>query len=344
MTPQDAGRRAALLLVSAGALFLLYGALPIAAGLVAAPALAAVVRPLHARLARRVGSTRGALIVVALLFIGLVLPGAWLASRAVRQVPTALADVHRRLDDVKLSLPSSAHMNVDSLMAKAVPASAHWLSSVLGPALGAVGHGVVNLSIALLGLFFLLATGEAGWQAVRRRLPFSTQGSDDLRRTFTSAARATLLGSLASAALQGTSIGIGLRLIGNGAPAFWGVVGSFTTLIPVVGNSLVWVPAVIAPLMRRDYQAALIMVTCGKLIPAIFGLVVRTNVSRRVGNIHPMVTLVGVLIGIRLFGAAGVLVGPALTQTGLALAQLYEREYGVPWRVSDATGTSSANG
>jgi predicted PurR-regulated permease PerM len=41
------------------------------------------------------------------------------------------------------------------------------------------------------------------------------------------------------------------------------------------------------------------------------------------------VTLVGVVLGIRLFGAVGVIVGPALAQTGIALLQVFEREYGL---------------
>jgi predicted PurR-regulated permease PerM len=194
---------------------------------------------------------------------------------------------------------------------------------------------VINVSIALLGLFFLLATDDAAWNAMKRRLPFSPDGSDELRHVFSSAARATLLGTLSSAALQGTSIGIGLALTGNSAPAFWGVVAAFSTLIPVVGNAVVWVPAVIGPLVRQDYRAAAILLVCGKVIPAILDRVVRSGISKRLGHVHPLVTLLGVLCGVRVFGVAGLIVGPALIQTGLSLLQLYEREYGLTWTPSD---------
>src|SRR5262249_54270047 len=154
-----------------------------------------------------------------------------------------------------------------------------WLSSAVGPALGNVGHGIVNLSIALLGLYFLLISGDAAWQAVRRRLPFSPQGNEKLGHVFVSVTRATLLGTLSSATLQGASIGIGLRLIGNGAPAFWGIVAGFSTLVPVVGNALVWVPAVVTTLMQRDMRSTLLMLAFGKLIPSIVDRVVKTSIS-----------------------------------------------------------------
>src|SRR5262245_35718911 len=328
------GRRAALLLIVASVLLFFYAAVPIVAGLVAAPALASVSRPIQQRLARHFGPSVSALIIVALLWIGLVLPGAWLAAVVVRQAPDAFRDVHRHLESLR-SVAAPSVINVDSLITRAGASVPGWMESALGPTLAAIGHGVVNISIALLGLFFLLATGDMGWTAIRRWLPFSREGADELRSVFANAARATLLGTLASAALQGTSIGVGLRLIGNNAAAFWGFVAAFATLVPVVGNALVWVPAVVVPLVQQDYRAALVMVVCGKVIPALLDRVVRSGISRRLGNMHPMVTLVGVLLGVRLFGVAGVIVGPALTQTGIAMCQLFEREYGLWWTSPD---------
>lgn len=328
------GRRAALLLIVAAVLLFLYAAVPIVAGLVAAPALASVSRPIQQRLARHVGPSVGALIMVAVLWIGLVLPGAWLTTVVVRQAPDAFRDVRSHLESMR-SVPAPSIINVDSLIARVGATAPGWMESAVGPTVAAIGHGVVNISIAILGLFFLLATGDAGWNAVGRWLPFSRDGSDELRDVFANAARATLLGTLASAALQGTSIGLGFRLIGNNAAAVWGLVAALATLIPVVGNALVWVPGVVAPLVQQDYRAALIMVVFGKLVPAILDHVVRSGISRRLGNVHPMVTLVGVLLGVRLLGVAGIIVGPALAQTGIAMCQLFEREYGLWWTLRD---------
>jgi predicted PurR-regulated permease PerM len=249
----------------------------------------------------------------------------------IQQVPDALGALHRSAERLRSAPAPFANTNADTLIAHLGAKTVGWIPSAIGPALGSVGHALLDLSIALLGLYFLLATGDAAWHAIRRRLPFSAEGSDELRSVFTDVVRGTVLGSVSSAALQGASIGVGLRLIGNTAPAFWGVVGAFTTLIPVVGNALVWVPAVAMTLVHRDYGAALIMLTLGKLVPSLMDRVVRSAISRRVGNTHPMVTLVGVLIGVRLIGPVGVLIGPAFIRCTMELASLYEREYGLPW-------------
>jgi predicted PurR-regulated permease PerM len=319
--------RAALLLVVAAIAVTLFGVFPLAGGLIAAPALAVICQPLQTRLADRTGARRSALIIVVVVWVLLVVPGVWVTTLALRQVPDALRDLHQHTARFRAMPSPIPGTNVDSLVGTIGSKSLGWLSSALGPALGNVAHGIVNLSIALLGLFFLLLAGDAAWQGIRRRLPFSSEANEELAHVFVNVTRATLLGTLSSAMLQGVSIGIGLRLIGNTAPAFWGIVAGFATLVPVVGNALVWVPAVATTLIQRDVRSTVLMLVFGKLIPSIVDRVVKTSVSRRLGGVHPMVTLVGALAGVRLVGAVGVLVGPTIVQCSLTLIQLYDREY-----------------
>ena len=327
----SAGSRAALLLVAAGVAVTLVGALPIAAGLLAAPSLAVICRPLHRRLATHVGAHGAAVVVLLIVWIVLVVPSVWLAKMAIQQVPDAVKSLHHGADLLRAMPGPLASVNADTVVARIGAKSVGWISAAVGPAAGSIAHAIADLSIALLGAYFLIVSDDAAWRAVRRWLPFSPAGSDELRDTFTDATRGTLLGTIASAVLQGASIGVGFRLIGSSAPAFWGAVGGFATLIPVVGNAVVWVPAVIASLLHREYGAALMMIAFGKLVPAILNQVVRVSISRRVGNMHPMITLLGALIGVRLVGAVGVLIGPAFVQCSIALIHLYEREYGLPW-------------
>jgi predicted PurR-regulated permease PerM len=329
--------RAALFVVAAAIVMTLVGAAPLAGGLVAAPALAVICRPVQDRLAARMRPNVAALVIVIVAWVVLVLPGAWLATLTIRQAPAALNEVQHVTESWRTAQQPLFGTSPDSLVARAGAASAGWLSAALGPALSSIGHGILNLSIALLGLYFLLVAGDAAWVAVRQHLPFSQSGSDWLRGVFVNVTRAALLGTLLSAALQGISIGIGFRLVGNDAAAFWGAVGGFATLVPVVGNALVWVPAVVALILQGRPGAALTMFVLGKVVPSLIDRVVRAAISQRVGNTHPMVTLVGALVGLRLVGAVGILVGPTIVQCTLALIQLYEREYGLPWTGSRET-------
>jgi predicted PurR-regulated permease PerM len=81
--------------------------------------------------------------------------------------------------------------------------------------------------------------------------------------------------------------------------------------------------------VHHDYRATVIMAIFGKLLPDLLDHVIKIRIARRLSNTHPLVTLLGVLIGVHLFGAIGIMVGPALLQCTLAMVALYRQEYGL---------------
>jgi len=220
-------------------------------------------------------------------------------------------------------------MRTDSRVARADERSLQLLTSSLGPTFGAAGRAITELSLALIGLYFLLLNGDAVHDALRRWLPFSRAASDSLAQDFVAVTRSTTLGSLASAGAQGASIGFGMWLTGNEAPVFWATAAAFATLVPIVGNAIVWVPATVAALISRDYTATALMFVFGRVVPEVLDRTVKSRISRHQSSTHPMITLTGVLIGVQLFGVVGLLVGPALLHCTLESAELYRREYGL---------------
>ena len=64
----------------------------------------------------------------------------------------------------------------------------------------------------------------------------------------------------------------------------------------------------------------------------IFGFVIIINIdnvlrfmiAKKVGNIHPIITVIGVVIGIPLFGILGLVFGPLLLSYFILLIKIYE--------------------
>src|SRR5258705_5013029 len=130
MTQVDGGGgRAALFLVAVAVVVLLVGAFPIAAGLLSAPALAVICRPLQRRLSRHVGSGAAALVVVVTVWIGAVVPGAWLATVVIKQAPGALGELHRSAERLRSAPVPFANTNADTLIAHLGAKTAGWIPS-----------------------------------------------------------------------------------------------------------------------------------------------------------------------------------------------------------------------
>jgi predicted PurR-regulated permease PerM len=67
----------------------------------------------------------------------------------------------------------------------------------------------------------------------------------------------------------------------------------------------------------------------------IFGFVAVTNIdnllrlwiNKWIGNIHPLISITGIVIGIPIFGILGIVFGPLLISTFVLLVKLYETAY-----------------
>jgi predicted PurR-regulated permease PerM len=133
-------------------------------------------------------------------------------------------------------------------------------------------------------------------------------------------------GTLLSAAVQGAAIGTGFWVAGLTDPLFWGACAAITTLVPVVGNALVSVPALLLLILRQDYNGAIAILVFAGLLPPVIDRVVRATVSRRVGRVHPMITVVGALVGAGLAGVAGLILGPVALAMFFVLLEVYDKE------------------
>lgn len=48
--------------------------------------------------------------------------------------------------------------------------------------------------------------------------------------------------------------------------------------------------------------------------------------AKRMGDIHPLITLTGIVLGVPIFGILGLVIGPLLLSYFIVLIQVFERE------------------
>jgi predicted PurR-regulated permease PerM len=221
-------------------------------------------------------------------------------------------------------------LDVGAQLAEASGMLLQWLSSQALSFVGGAASASLNLVIAFFGLYYMLHAGGQLWQGFRGYVPFSETTAEALRLHFYRVTQATLLGTVLTAAAQGSLIGLAFLLVGLPQPLFWGSMAAFASILPVLGTGLVWMPAVLVLFFQDRYGAMAVMLVIGWLVASNIDNLIRPMVYRRVSNIHPMVTLVGAFAGIKYFGLPGLLLGPLAIAYFFELLQFYRMEYGAP--------------
>ncbi len=323
----DSRRRAAAALVVALTGALAIALAPYATGLIGIPVLYVALQPLHDWLARRTPGKAAAGFVVALVLLVLIVVGGSSVSLIVseaQRIPGAImqSPIVTRLSELKVG-----GVDVGARLADLGYKVVAWIGSSAFGFIGSASRMALNLTISCFGLYYLLLRPGETWDAVSPFIPFSASNTEKLRQRFRDVTTSTLIGTGLSAALHGALTSFGFWMVGLPNAALWGVVTMVFSILPVLGSGLVWGPGAIALVLDHRPGAAVLLALWGILIIGNIDYVIRPMVSRRWAHIHPLVTLIGALVGVPYLGLLGLLIGPLAVSYFFELIQMYREEY-----------------
>jgi predicted PurR-regulated permease PerM len=311
-----------LLLVAMAAI--LIGLFPFASGLIGSLMLCTLLRGAHRRLLRIVGARASAFILAIGTLVTLLLPGAWLLSTIIRETRGALATLDIDEAAAWLSRTRFGSADLSREVANIGSGLVTWLSGHAVTVVGTVTSAMLNVLIALFGLYYLLLAGDAVWSRARRFLPMNETTADALASRFVDVTDALLLGTLLTGVLQGTLVGVAFAIVGFHPPIVWGFVTACASVLPLLGSALVWLPGVVVLLVQHRPGAAVFLLVVGAGVVSNLDNLARPFVYRRVSGIHPMLTLVGAFAGVRMFGLIGAFLGPLILSYFLELLDVYD--------------------
>jgi predicted PurR-regulated permease PerM len=201
------------------------------------------------------------------------------------------------------------------------------LTEVLPSIFAAVSHLVVSLFVMFFVMYYIFLNIHYVFIRSAEYLPFKQSNAIWLIRQFEHISRAILVGQIMVSSLQGLMGGIGFFIFGLHDAVLWGIVMAVLSLVPLVGTSLVWLPACVYLLAHNNYYAGIGLLLWGSIVVSHIDNLVRPRLGKKLGNINPIVMLLGAFAGLEFFGIVGVVVGPFLLAFFLLLLQVYRQEY-----------------
>jgi predicted PurR-regulated permease PerM len=179
----------------------------------------------------------------------------------------------------------------------------------------AILNGVFILFIS----YFLFNDGECIAQKIVALLPIRKRTMDKLVDQFEKVSYAVVFGQLFIALSQGFLATIGFYIFGVPLPIFLGVLTALCALVPVVGTSIIWVPAslymILIGYFTQNYNVlskGVWLLLYGALVIVTVDNILRIKIMESRADVHPIITIVGVIGGLNLFGTAGLFIGPIL--------------------------------
>jgi predicted PurR-regulated permease PerM len=178
--------------------------------------------------------------------------------------------------------------------------------------------------VMLFLLFFFLRDGEEMVEKALILIPMEAERQAHLIAHLSAVTRAVVFGSLVTALVQGTLVGLAFTLARLPSPLVFGGLAAVAALVPLFGSALVWVPGAGALGFQGRWGAAIFV--------ALWGLVVVTSADNFIrpffisgrAQITTLPVFLGLAGGVSAFGPIGMVLGPVIVALVLALLRFAE--------------------
>jgi predicted PurR-regulated permease PerM len=154
-------------------------------------------------------------------------------------------------------------------------------------------------------------------------VPLEDVRRDVLMQHLSDVLHAVIFGTVMTALIQGTLIGIGFALIHLPSPVVFGVLGAAAAFVPAIGTGSVMIPAVLYLAFAGRWGAAVFFALWSAGVIAAEYLL-RPMLAARHAAVSALAVFIGAIGGVVTFGLIGILLGPVLLSLIVALIQLAE--------------------
>lgn len=185
---------------------------------------------------------------------------------------------------------------------------------------------ILHFLLMIFILFYFLRDGSKMVEYLKHLSPLRPRQEDYIIDSLRRVARGVLMGCILVAILQGFAGGIGLAVVG--IPAFfWGAMVALSSLIPVVGTGLVWVPAVGYLLLAGNWKMAIFLALWFGIFVVGIDTILRPIFMREAARVSTLYIFLAILGGIYTFGMLGIFYGPLILSFVIVMLQIYVEEY-----------------
>ena len=193
--------------------------------------------------------------------------------------------------------------------------------------LGATFNTLSTIFFMYFILYFMLMNGRKMENTLFEYIPLRDENVGKLSKEVHTMVKSNAIGIPLIAFVQGVIALIGYLIIGVKEPFFWFGVTCIAAMLPVVGAALAYVPIAIILFANGETGRGIAMLIFGFGVIGTVDNVLRFTLLKRLGNVHPLTTVFGVIIGLKLFGFIGLIFGPLLISLFMLLLKIYSSEF-----------------
>jgi predicted PurR-regulated permease PerM len=275
------------------------------------------------------GRAAGLFLIYYLLLLGLPL---FLAITLISpKVNDFLSDPSATVESIKHAVSQvQEKMGVVIASEKSISNSLDKLTAFLPSLLNSTANLITNLAIMLFFLYYMLYYGSEMEKTLFRIIPLKDANTTMLAAETKKLVKANALSIPLISIIQGLTATLGYFIFGVHEWVLWGFLTGVFAFFPIIGTMIIWIPLVIYTFTSGNSGMAIGLLLYSLIVTGNVDYIARITIMKRLGDVHPVITVLGVIVGLGLFGFIGLVFGPLLVNYIIVLFKIYMNEFVEP--------------
>jgi predicted PurR-regulated permease PerM len=184
-----------------------------------------------------------------------------------------------------------------------------------------------NLLVMFFVLYFMFTGGRIMEATVRNFIPLHQESVQALAHETRHMVKANAVGIPLISLIQGITAYIGYLIFGIEDALMWGFLTGVFAFFPIVGTMMIWVPLVVFLFSQGLNMPGTGLLIYSLIITGNVDYLARITLMKKIGDVHPLITIFGVIVGLQLFGFMGFIFGPLVFSYAIILVKIYAHEF-----------------
>ena len=203
--------------------------------------------------------------------------------------------------------------------------SANYITNFFGKLILDIPELALQFLVVAFTFFYVLRDKDELLIYIKSLLPFSKEIENKIFEYSNGITSSVLYGQILVGILQGISVGLGLYLFNVPNALFLTLVAVVFGILPIIGTTIVWLPAAIYVLITQGSLSA-IGVSIFGLISNFLGDFLRPVIVAKRTQINAGLMFIGMMGGIFFFGMLGTVLGPLIIGYLLIVLEIYRNK------------------
>lgn len=218
--------------------------------------------------------------------------------------------------------------NIKLLSPDSIKSISDWGLSQIRSIVDATLGGILIIIVMYFILWFMLRQGKQMEEMFFNSLPLKPENVPYLRNELNGLVYSNAIGIPLMGVVQGTVAGLAYWAVGIPDVWFWALLTGIAGMMPIFGVALAYVPLSLVLYSNGMNGHALFILIYGVVVIGSVDNIARMWLLNKIGHTHPLITLFGVIVGLKLFGFVGFVFGPIMISMFLLLVKIYGKEFG----------------